>query len=227
MGGVLRMMRAPLRPVSSARKALHSASALQASGAAVFPPAYDVLSEPEDFLLKFDTPITPNPDVAPVRLSAPSNNPFADNKYTQVMGEWDACAVIAAHTHPRGTEMVFVSEGEVMLQMVLESGDFVTTAAKPGEMIIIPEGTVHVTSNPTCGPAKALVQLDHPEGATIFAGVALSQLPEEYLNEAFMGPLPAQPPPLFVSQACLERCGLAGGGTGRYGATWQVSEAAL
>jgi oxalate decarboxylase/phosphoglucose isomerase-like protein (cupin superfamily) len=96
----------------------------------------------------------------------------------------EPCGVIAAHIHPRGTEWGYVIAGHFEFGMFLEDRTHITVQYRPGEGVVIPQGTVHYARNTACDQAEIVVIFDHPDPAVVYVGQALSTMPEYYLKSA-------------------------------------------
>ena len=62
----------------------------------------------------------------------------------QARFELDACALVAPHVHPRGTELLFVYEGEVTLGWSEENGGrIIENSITAGNSGFVPQGLIN------------------------------------------------------------------------------------
>ena len=150
-------------------------------GGAVFEVAQPVFSAPSDFKVIY-TP--PSKNGATLAVGASVFNQTGLQMLTLTL---PPCGVLAAHTHPRGTEFGYVISGSFEFGIFSENGSQVTVELAQGDGIVVPQGSVHFTRNKGCSNAQFFAVFDHPNPATIFVGQALSLLPSFYLDSAFSG----------------------------------------
>lgn len=128
------------------------------------------------------------------------------------------CSINLPHTHPRATEMLFVSEGSnIITGFVLENGSktFVTTLQR-GQAILYPHGAIHFQINNSCQKAIMIPSFNNndPGVSTVLNNIftfsndileATSNLSEAQLQ--FIRNLIPTAPSFSVNE-CKKRCGL-------------------
>lgn len=93
------------------------------------------------------------------------------------------------HTHPRGTEVIFVLEGELEVGFITTSNKLFTKNITKGEVFVFPRGLVHFQKNNGAEPAAVIAafnsQLPGTQsiGATLFG--ASPEVPDSVLTKAF------------------------------------------
>ena len=128
------------------------------------------------------------------------------------------CSINLPHTHPRATEMLFVSEGNnIITGFVLENGSktFVTTLRK-GQAILYPHGAIHFQINNSCQKAIMIPSFNNEDPGinTVLNNLftfsndileATSNLSEDQIQ--FIRKLIPTAPSFSVDE-CKKRCGL-------------------
>ena len=148
-------------------------------GGAVFEVPQPIFSDPSDFKVTY-TP--PSPTGATLAIGATAFNQTALQMLTLTL---PPCGVLAAHTHPRGTEYDYVISGNYEFGFFLENGTHLTVEYAAGDGVVVPQGAVHYTRNAGCTNAQIFVVFDDPDPATIYVAQALASLPPLYLDSAF------------------------------------------
>jgi quercetin dioxygenase-like cupin family protein len=165
---------------------------------------------------------TPN---ASLRSNQVSQNPFQStlpgDGNGQTLVTMGPCSGNTVHTHPRGSEISFVTYGQIQFGMVEENSPVgnpaVVRMISAGETIHIPTGIQHFSHNPTCGHAQFLANFATADPGTqtvwnSFVKVPLAILhmstgiPESQLAE--LTSLPLVVAPGTGGEECLARCGL-------------------
>ncbi|KAE9446751.1 hypothetical protein C3L33_21360, partial [Rhododendron williamsianum] len=93
------------------------------------------------------------------------------------------------HTHPRGTEILFVLYGELDVGFITTANVLVSKTIKQGDVFTFPKGLVHFQINKGKGPAAAIAAFDSQNpgvqaiAATLFA--AIPPVSNSVLNKTF------------------------------------------
>jgi len=166
---------------------------------------------------------TPN---SSLRSNQVSQNPFqstlpgAGNGQTLVT--LGPCSGNTVHTHPRGSEISFVTYGEMVFGMIEENFPMqgnvpVVRHIKAGQTIHIPTGIQHFSHNPTCGQAQFLANFATADPGTQTVWNAFIKAPTEVLHMSTgisaatwneYKQLPLVVAPGTGGEECLKRCGL-------------------
>ncbi|KAL0054779.1 hypothetical protein WJX82_002271 [Trebouxia sp. C0006] len=72
------------------------------------------------------------------------------------------CAINQPHVHPRGTEIIHITQGEMLFGFIEENanradtagGRFINATVATGQSFFIPQGLVHFGQNLQCTPAQ-------------------------------------------------------------------------
>ncbi|EFJ09458.1 hypothetical protein SELMODRAFT_428138 [Selaginella moellendorffii] len=97
--------------------------------------------------------------------------------------------IIAPHTHPRATEMVYVEEGSVYAAIVTADNRLFAQVLSRGEVMVIPRGLIHWQMNVGRNNAKVIAALNSQLAGTQFIGRSMfgssPQVPDEVLEKTF------------------------------------------
>jgi quercetin dioxygenase-like cupin family protein len=131
------------------------------------------------------------------------------------------CSGNTVHTHPRGSEISFVTYGEMVFGMVEENTPegniLVNRNIRAGETIHIPKGLQHFSHNPTCLGAQFLANFATADPGTQTTWNSFIQVPTAILQMstgiaeseiAKLKQLPLVIAPGTGGEECLKRCGL-------------------
>ncbi|MCO5568156.1 hypothetical protein L7F22_021853 [Adiantum nelumboides] len=75
----------------------------------------------------------------------------------------DVGGIIPPHTHPRGSEIIFVIEGSLYAGFIDTSNKLFARVIYPGEVMLFPRGLIHFQLNVGSSPACAVVALNGQE----------------------------------------------------------------
>ncbi|KAK8919039.1 Germin-like protein 3-8 [Platanthera zijinensis] len=97
--------------------------------------------------------------------------------------------LVTPHTHPRATELVFVTEGRLLVGFVATDGRYFSKVVGPGELFVIPIGLIHFQYNVGEVKAAATVAFGSQLPGTVLAARSLfgskPAVPDVVLSEAF------------------------------------------
>ena len=95
--------------------------------------------------------------------------------------------LIVPHTHPRGSEIIFVIEGSLYAGFVDTNNTLFAKVINAGDVMIFPRGLIHFQLNVGNGPATAVVALNSQDaGFQIIASSMFgSNIMDEVLEKAF------------------------------------------
>ncbi|KAL3538394.1 hypothetical protein ACH5RR_001760 [Cinchona calisaya] len=93
------------------------------------------------------------------------------------------------HTHPRGTEIVFVLEGELDVGFITTENVFISKTIKKGEVFVFPRGLVHFQKNNGKVPAAVIAafnsQLPGTQSIAVTLFTSTPPVPDNVLAKAF------------------------------------------
>ncbi|KAL3520626.1 hypothetical protein ACH5RR_018775 [Cinchona calisaya] len=93
------------------------------------------------------------------------------------------------HTHPRGTEIVFVLEGELDVGFITTANVFISKTIKKGEVFVFPRGLVHFQKNNGKVPAAVIAafngQLPGTQSIAVTLFTSTPPVPDNVLAKAF------------------------------------------
>ncbi|KAI0527438.1 hypothetical protein KFK09_003039 [Dendrobium nobile] len=119
-------------------------------------------------------------------LSFPALNTLGISVASVVFGRG---GLITAHSHPRATEIVFVTGGQVLIGFVATDGKFFSKVVGAGGLFVIPMGLVHFEYNVGQGIATATVAFNSQLPGIVIPAAALfgstPAVPDAVLREAF------------------------------------------
>jgi quercetin dioxygenase-like cupin family protein len=131
------------------------------------------------------------------------------------------CSGNTVHTHPRGSEISFVTYGEMVFGMVEENTPqgnvLVNRHVRAGQTIHIPQGLQHFSHNPTCLGAQFLANFATADPGTQTTWNSFVKVPAQVLHMstgiaeaeiAKLKQLPLVVAPGTGGEECLRRCGL-------------------
>jgi len=131
----------------------------------------------------------------------------------------EACAVNQPHSHPRGTEISFVTEGVLLFGFVEENGGrpFVGGNVTKGQTVIIPQGLIHFAQNLGCKEAQFIASFPNRDPGTQTTALNFFGLPLETIRgttglsdkeiKKIQASVKANKNPSLDSE-CAKRCGL-------------------
>ncbi|MCO5589280.1 hypothetical protein L7F22_043246 [Adiantum nelumboides] len=92
------------------------------------------------------------------------------------------------HTHPRGTELLFLLDGNLMVGLVDSAGNFFNQTLQRGDLFVFPKGLVHFQVNPSSSKtAMAISSFSSSSPGTVSLPSTLfgSGIPSSVLAQAF------------------------------------------
>ncbi|KAI0527440.1 hypothetical protein KFK09_003041 [Dendrobium nobile] len=97
--------------------------------------------------------------------------------------------LVQPHTHPCATELVFVTEGQLLVGFVATDGRYFSKVVGAGELFVIPMGLMHFQYNVGEVTAAATVAFNSQLPGTVIAARSLfgskPAVPDVVLSEAF------------------------------------------
>lgn len=128
----------------------------------------------------------------------------------------EPCAMIAPHVHPRGTETVYMIEGEMLWGLVEENGGREGSAViKVGQSITFPQGLMHFGQNLSCKQALRIAFFSHRDPGAQSIMPNFFKLPMSAIRQTLgvdgatidkVSKAVAGPP--GIDPECAKRCGL-------------------
>jgi len=95
------------------------------------------------------------------------------------------CALNTPHTHPRGTELNIVVQGNLVNTFIAENGArAVHHNGSLYDMVAFPQGALHMEYNPNCTPTVFVAAFDNEDAATLQAADAFFDLQEPVIAAA-------------------------------------------
>ncbi|KAG0567133.1 hypothetical protein KC19_7G113100 [Ceratodon purpureus] len=91
------------------------------------------------------------------------------------------------HTHPRGTEILYLLEGTLTVGLVDTTNKFFTKVLEAGDVFVFPKGLVHYQINLGKKPASAYVAFSSSNPGTVSLPITLfgSGIPDDVHKAAF------------------------------------------
>ncbi|OHF01758.1 hypothetical protein CORC01_02949 [Colletotrichum orchidophilum] len=180
---------------------------------------YRLLPKDEDFVYDFNK--------SPVALANRQTFPaVAGLGGSMAVASLPACAMSFLHLHPRASELLVVTSGHLMIEMVPEAGVLgpdgkqrvIRADLGPNQMTVFPMGSFHTQVNPECTPASAVVSFTSDEGGTSMVASQLFALSDEVIETSFGSSIAGEdidkvrqaiPKNLVLKvEECLKKCGL-------------------
>jgi len=176
----------------------------------------------DDFVFKFEetTDKTPFGDLRPmfVDFNAALATLPGDGA-SQNLVTVGPCAINQPHTHPRGTEISHVTEGELFFGFVEENGgrSFIGGNVKNGQTVIVPQGLIHFAQNLGCKEAQFIASFPHRDPGTQTTAPAFFNLPIGTIRattglsdseiKKILASVSKNPNP-SLDKVCAKRCGI-------------------
>lgn len=141
-----------------------------------------------------------------------------DSGVSVALFELAPCALVVPHTHSRAAESIFVTDGQLHTQFVLDNNlPVVTNDLFKYQATVFPQGSFHYELNPTCEPASFISSFSSDDPGISLIAPSLFFFEDEALRATFgNAPLTAEhlesiresiPPSVIASaQQCLARC---------------------
>lgn len=93
------------------------------------------------------------------------------------------------HTHPRGTEIIFVLDGELDVGFITTSNKFISKSVKKGDVFVFPRGLVHFQKNNGDKPASVIAgfnsQLPGTQSIAATLFTSTPAVPDNVLTKTF------------------------------------------
>lgn len=153
-----------------------------------------------------------------------ANNPFLSTLPGRGNGQtlvtMGPCSGNSAHTHPRGSEISYLTYGQLEFGMVEENAGknkLVQVTLRQGQTIHIPQGLMHFSYNTGCQPAQFLANFGERDPGTQTIWHSLVKIPDAALNAATGIPesmwkslktYPLAIAPTTGGEECMKKCGL-------------------
>jgi len=132
------------------------------------------------------------------------------------------CTVGVPHIHPFSDEIVYGISGSNVTSGIKKPGTplFMISELRAGQLIIIPQGSLHFFINLNCEEKLEALQMypDDEDIKTITFEAQINDIPNEILHaslnidideaESIKDELPSDTETMRLSQYCLKRCGL-------------------
>ncbi|KAL4742909.1 RmlC-like cupin domain-containing protein [Aspergillus similis] len=179
---------------------------------------YALLPDDSDFVFDFNTAETP---------IATSQNfyPLVGTGISFNMGLLPACSMSFVHLHPRATELLTLTSGHVLTEMVPETG-VTDSSGKPrviktdlhaGQMTIFPAGSFHTQVNPDCSAANFTAAFTSDEFAVGMVARQAFEFSDDIIAASFGQVIAGEdieqvrdaiPTSLAIEvEGCLSKCG--------------------
>lgn len=108
---------------------------------------------------------------------------------SMVRVDFAPAGLVTPHTHPRAAELVFVTEGRLLVGFISTDGRYFSKVVGPGELFVIPMGLIHFQYNVGEVKAAATVAFGSQLPGTVLAAQSLfgsePAVPDVVLSEAF------------------------------------------
>ncbi|KAK1714540.1 RmlC-like cupin domain-containing protein [Colletotrichum acutatum] len=210
-------MAAPYRRENGSATSLSLTARIQLadSGAA----RYRLLPKDEDFIYDFNK--------SQVALANRQTFPAVTGLGgSMAVASLPACAISFLHLHPRASELLVVTSGRLITEMVPEAGvldasgnqRIIRADLGANQMTVFPQGSFHTQVNPECTPASAVVSFTSDEGGTAMVAAQLFALSDDVIGASFGSSIAGEdidrvrqaiPKNLVLKvEECLKKCGL-------------------
>lgn len=129
------------------------------------------------------------------------------------------CAINQPHTHPRGTQISHVTEGELFFGFAEENGGraFIGGNVTKGQTVIIPQGLMHFAQNLGCKEGQFIASFPHRDPGTQTTASTFFKLPIGAIRattglsdseiKKIMKKVEANKNP-SLDEECAKRCGM-------------------
>ncbi|KAK7434116.1 hypothetical protein Landi51_13674 [Colletotrichum acutatum] len=166
------------------RLSLNSLWGHESDGAA----RYRLLPKDEDFIYDFNK--------SQVALALANHQTFpavTGLGGSMAVASLPACAMSFLHLHPRASELLVVTSGRLITEMVPEAGvldasgnqRIIRADLGANQMTVFPQGSFHTQVNPECTPASAVVSFTSDEGGTAMVAAQLFALSDDVIGTSF------------------------------------------
>ncbi|KAL5002689.1 RmlC-like cupin domain-containing protein [Aspergillus recurvatus] len=179
---------------------------------------YALLPDDSDFVFDFNTAEAP---------IATSQNfyPLVGTGISFNMGSLPACSMSFVHLHPRATELLTLTSGHVLTEMVPETGvtdssgnpRVIRTDLHAGQMTIFPTGSFHTQVNPDCSAANFTAAFTSDEFALGMVARQIFEFSDDIIAASFGEVIAGEdiekvrdaiPTSLAIAvEGCLDKCG--------------------
>eukprot|EP01134_Creolimax_fragrantissima_P001862 CFRG1862T1 len=177
--------------------------------------------ENEDFILDFSdqtaVPVGSDGLGGTVQAANINNFPVLQTaEMSQTRFHIGPCGINLPHVHPRGTESIYMVEGELTVGFVTEGGRLIINDVSADQSTFFPQGLLHYQQNMGCEQAGFISILNSADPGLLVIPSALGSLPTEALeatfeeDEVFIEQLRLGLPegPARGRAECLRRCNL-------------------
>jgi len=134
------------------------------------------------------------------------------------------CALNTPHTHPRGTEMNIIVQGNLVTSFIQENGARVVHHnGSLYDLAVFPQGALHMEYNPNCTPTVFVAAFNNEDAATLQAADSFFELDTNVIKAALGSQTgkviiagedleavkPVIPSNVAIGvEECLSRCGI-------------------
>ncbi|RDW76513.1 germin family protein [Aspergillus mulundensis] len=180
---------------------------------------FALLPNDSDFIFDFTTAQTP---------IATSQNfpPLVGTGLSFNMGSLPACSMSFVHLHPRATELLTLTSGHVLTEMIPEAGvvdaegkaRVIKTSLTAGQMTVFPQGSFHTQVNPECEVANFTAAFNSEEFAVGMVARQMFGFGDDVVAASFGGVIAGEdiekvrqaiPESLAIEvEGCLSKCGI-------------------
>ncbi|KAL4906006.1 hypothetical protein BDW74DRAFT_152439 [Aspergillus multicolor] len=180
---------------------------------------FALLPNDSDFIFDFNTAETP--------IATSQNfHPLVGTGISFNMGSLPACSMSFVHLHPRATELLTLTSGHVLTEMIPQTGvtdsegnaRVIKTSLNAGQMTIFPQGSFHTQVNPDCEAANFTAAFNSEEFAVSMVARQMFELSDDVIAASFGQVIAGEdiekvreaiPVALALEvEGCLSKCGL-------------------
>ncbi|KAK4460161.1 RmlC-like cupin domain-containing protein [Cladorrhinum samala] len=180
---------------------------------------YNLLKDDSDFIFDWN-----NPNSAPTadRSSFPA---LVGTGIAMTVAEVPPCSVASVHIHPRASEILVVTSGRLISEMVTELGvvkadgdpRLIHLELSKNQTTVFPMGTIHGQMNPDCAPASLVAGFNSEDPGTAIAALDFFSMSDEFVVDALGESVDAEEVKrirgaisrsfVFQVQECKKKCG--------------------
>ncbi|EJD38329.1 RmlC-like cupin [Auricularia subglabra TFB-10046 SS5] len=180
-----------------------------------------ILADDSDFVFSFTDPknkATKGAGGSLIAANAANFPALIGNGMALTIGAMEPCSMNSPHTHPRATEMLLMTSGQITAGFLAENGArFVVNNVTTLAATVFPAGSIHFQANYDCSPATFIAALNNEDPGTTQIAQRFFGLPPDVVG-ASLGGLGVQevanlagliPDNLIAAQKeCFDRCTL-------------------
>lgn len=179
----------------------------------------NILADDSDFVFSFTDPknkVTKGAGGTLTSANAANFPALIGNGMALTIGAMEPCSMNSPHTHPRATEMLLMTSGQITAGFLAENGArFVVNNVTTLSATVFPAGSIHFQANYDCKPATFIAALNNEDPGTTQIAQRFFGLPPDVVG-ATLGGLGVQqvadlagliPDNLIAAQKeCFARC---------------------